>query len=157
MNKVCAVLVILNLFSIGTTFACNGYNLTIVESTPCPGSPELVTLSKDFGLKLTKDCYLVFTGCVSNKPFKTAEMQYAVSRGSQLIVEQTLDMCAYNFLDRKCPMPEGKYCFSNSDRHNIKSLKRILHTFVGNYDVVYNIAHDGESSCGTLKLKFGKK
>ena len=72
----------------------NGYKAKIIKLENCAGPDAVVSFDSDFTVKLNKKCELVPSGCIINKPFKTAVAKVKVSKDGIVMKDETIDACS---------------------------------------------------------------
>ncbi|XP_075149908.1 sporozoite-associated mosquito saliva protein 1-like [Haematobia irritans] len=153
---------------VDVAIACNGYKVKILKSENCVSDP-VIAADPEFTLKLNKKCELIPTGCIINKPFKTAAGKYKVAKDGIVVKEGKVDLCNVGKdlpdevkgylkmfgVPSSCPVEETKLC-GDDKKIDINNFKALLGLARGTVVVDVTIDHDTGKSCMHIEAEVTK-
>ena len=144
----------------------NDRSINIMEVKNCDGPKGIIRLSKkELKFSITKECELLFSGCLSVKKFKFGRLLFTVKNGGLAVVSERRNLChemgndygefrdlvtAFKF-PRSCPTKGGRFCAKNA-RIDISRYEGFLNIANGVFVFNLKINHDRGTSC--IKIKF---
>lgn len=72
----------------------NGFKIKLNSIKNCGGSKQVLSVSENTTLKLTKDCDIIpSNACVTSNGFKTAQVTYRISKNGVPVMTGNADLC----------------------------------------------------------------
>ncbi|CAH1159884.1 unnamed protein product [Phaedon cochleariae] len=165
-------LIVVCLFSVKYSEACNGYTVTLDQIKTCTAD----SVARPVGItsSLDKDCNIVMNGCLEmTKPVKYSKGKYVASKPPLPEMSGDIDLCdlmenggpvpqidemvTILNVPKKCPMEAKKYCISpKKNKISISAFKKKLAMGAGTTTVKLDVGHDTGRSCVEFKFSLNK-
>ncbi|XP_063703231.1 uncharacterized protein LOC134832928 [Culicoides brevitarsis] len=156
---------------IGLSLCCDGYKIKLNSIKNCGGAKQVVKVSENTTLKLTKECDVIpSNACVKSEGFKTAQATYRISKNGIPVMNGKADLCGEMAksgddvkgmlemfgLPTACPIEKTDLCSSSGQKVNIKKNKQFLSMAMGKISIHTDVVHDTGKSCFEAEITVKK-